>query len=237
MSAANNIQPSSPPKNTSALKTFGHDVGHDFLDLFSSRNMKPLIFASAATAASFELDHETREAFENGNRQDTFSNLGNRLGDSYALAGGLAAVSLIGLSTGNHKLKSVSYDLVRGYVLEAAVVLPLKHAVGRERPDDSDNLSFPSGHTTTGFLWATVLNHHYGPRIGVPAYAIATYIAASRLKRDVHYLSDVAAGAGIGYLIGRTVTNDEPSEKKLLWIPSVSSLPRGGLNLEVTLLF
>jgi hypothetical protein len=82
-----------------------------------------------------------------------------------------------------------------------------------------------------------VLNHHYGAKVGMPAYAVASFIAASRLKRNVHYLSDVAAGAGIGYLIGRTITNNQPSEKNLLWFPSVSSVPNGGFNLEVTFIF
>jgi membrane-associated phospholipid phosphatase len=50
-----------------------------------------------------------------------------------------------------------------------------------------------------------VAQGHYGWKEGVPAYALAGLIAVSRLQRNAHYLSDVLAGATLGYIVGRTV--------------------------------
>ena len=61
---------------------------------------------------------------------------------------------------------------------------------------------------------ATPLRHSRRPRCslafgwkaGVPGYALATYVAGSRLSENAHFLSDVLFGAGIGIVSGRTVT-------------------------------
>jgi len=81
----------------------------------------------------------------------------------------------------------------------------LKAAVGRERPNGENDRSFPSGHTSNAFTLATVLERHYGWKAGVPAYAVAATMGYSRIVRDKHWLSDVVAGATLGYIVGRTV--------------------------------
>ncbi len=74
----------------------------------------------------------------------------------------------------------------------------LKSAIDKERPDGSDNDAFPSGHTTSAFASAAFLHRRYGATYGVPAYALATYVAYSRVDNDHHEWEDVAAGAAIG---------------------------------------
>ena len=56
------------------------------------------------------------------------------------------------------------------------------------------------------FTTATILLRHFGAKAGVPAYAMAIYVAASRLHDNKHYASDVIFGAGIGIISGRAVT-------------------------------
>ena len=56
------------------------------------------------------------------------------------------------------------------------------------------------------FATATVLQRDLGWKIGVPAYGLATYVAASRIQDKRHFLSDVAFGAAIGIVAGRSVT-------------------------------
>ena len=71
------------------------------------------------------------------------------------------------------------------------------------RPDGSDNHSFPSGHTATAFMTATMLNKEYGyksPWIGVGAYSVATATGLMRMANNKHWLSDVLVGAGIGIM-------------------------------------
>jgi hypothetical protein len=56
------------------------------------------------------------------------------------------------------------------------------------------------------FASATVLQRHFGWKAGIPAYAVASYVAASRVQTQRHYLSDVAFGAALGIVAGRTVS-------------------------------
>ena len=71
------------------------------------------------------------------------------------------------------------------------------------RPDDSDNRSFPSGHSTFAFAGATVLHKEFGhlsPWISVAGYSVATLTAVDRVCRDRHHWYDACAGAAIGFL-------------------------------------
>jgi membrane-associated phospholipid phosphatase len=97
-----------------------------------------------------------------------------------------------------------------------------KDLVERERPDQSDNQSFFSGHSSASFCAASYLSLELGDwydrwevtrsdetlrsalRIGsdVALYAGATYVAYSRLHDEKHYFTDVAVGALVGTVVG-----------------------------------
>lgn len=112
----------------------------------------------------------------------------------------------IGRAVGNDKASHLGMDLLRAQILTESMVQPLKLAARRERPDGSNHFSFPSGHAAITFAGATVVERHLGWRQSVIGYAIASYVAASRLHDNVHYLSDVVFGAAVGTIAGRTVT-------------------------------
>ena len=56
-----------------------------------------------------------------------------------------------------------------------------KAVVHEERPDHSDNNSFPSGHSAIAFASATTMYKRYGWEVGMPAYALATLTASARV--------------------------------------------------------
>lgn len=84
----------------------------------------------------------------------------------------------------------------------ALTVNSLKATIHKERPDKSGNNSFPSGHSATAFMFATMLHKEYGttrsPLYSVLGYSIATGTAISRQLNNKHWFSDVLTGAGIG---------------------------------------
>jgi membrane-associated phospholipid phosphatase len=51
-----------------------------------------------------------------------------------------------------------------------------------------------------------VLQDHYGWKVGVPAFVVASYTAASRIAANQHWTSDVIFGAALGMASARTVT-------------------------------
>jgi hypothetical protein len=83
----------------------------------------------------------------------------------------------------------------------------LKYTIREGRPNHHDHHSFPSAHSSVSFSSAEFLRMRYGWEYGIPAYAVATFVAFSRVQAKQHYLHDVIAGAAIGigssYLLTR----------------------------------
>ncbi len=70
------------------------------------------------------------------------------------------------------------------------------------------NGGFPSGHTITAFSVATVMSRRYGQHhrwVPYVAYGVAGTIGFSRVTLSAHNVSDVFAGAALGYVISRFV--------------------------------
>ena len=105
------------------------------------------------------------------------------------------------------KTAHLGMDLLQAQILTESLVQPLKFSTRRERPDLSNHQSFPSGHAAITFAAATVLERHVGWRRSLLAYGVASYVAASRLHDNRHYLSDVVFGAAVGSIAGRTVVH------------------------------
>lgn len=113
---------------------------------------------------------------------------------------GLKAAGVEGRSSWGRMLAS---DAIAAGIM-AVTVNTLKQTVHKERPDKSNNHSFPSGHTATAFMLATMLHKEYGltrsPFYSIAGYSLATATALSRQLNNKHWFSDTMTGAGIGIL-------------------------------------
>ena len=77
----------------------------------------------------------------------------------------------------------------------------LKAMVKEERPDHSDNMSFPSGHAAMAFAAARSIDKEFRKEciwIPIAGYAAATAVGIERIASDRHHWYDVLAGAGVG---------------------------------------
>ena len=100
--------------------------------------------------------------------------------------------------------KKLAITTTASWVATAGTGCILKHSIKERRPDDSDQKSFPSGHTMIAFAGATALHKEFGkvsPWISVAGYGIATFVAVDRVAKDRHHWYDVAAGAGLGFAV------------------------------------
>ena len=84
------------------------------------------------------------------------------------------------------------------------VTYALKYGINETRPDGGpdrgNGQSFPSAHASVSFSSAEFIRKRYGWIYGGPSYALATFVAYSRVEAREHYIHDVAAGAAIGIL-------------------------------------
>lgn len=90
------------------------------------------------------------------------------------------------------------WQFTKGILLTTLVTYGLKLSINKQRPDMSNNNSFPSGHTSVVFHSAGYVHRHYGFKYSISAYALAGYTAVSRIDSKKHDMVDVLAGAAIG---------------------------------------
>ncbi|WP_312172148.1 phosphatase PAP2 family protein [Chryseobacterium sp.] len=104
---------------------------------------------------------------------------------------------------GKHNLRDRSIIYGTSLLISSAVTFPVKHMVKEERPDGSNSLSFPSGHTATAFASAQFMFREYKDTnflLGISGYSLAVFTGIYRILNNKHWLGDVVAGAGVGIL-------------------------------------
>lgn len=141
-----------------------------------------------------QIKKEVTEDIDNKITIDDFS--------QYAPAASVYALNAFGVK-GKNNMRDRSVIFVTSYAIMATTVLGLKSITHEERPDGSSNNSFPSGHTATAFAGAEFLWQEYKDKsiwYGIAGYAVATGTGLFRIYNNRHWLTDVAAGAGIGIL-------------------------------------
>jgi hypothetical protein len=185
-------------------------------------------------AGSHEFDARVRDHFATG--PDDGLNGGQ---DKNILRDALPAIGLI-VGTGVYAgfLRDTdgyreTWSLVEAGVLSTATGEMLSLAGGRERPDatlSSDRWrqggdSFPSVHTSAAFAIGMVFaesgNDDYRWIRRILGYGIAGATGYIRVKEDVHWVSDTAAGAALGIATARFVLNrqDRDSHTDLAFQP------------------
>ena len=134
---------------------------------------------------------------------------------------------------------AMSYGIMAGFVNG------IKYTAKEMRPDGSTANSWPSGHTATAFVGATILHKEYGmtrsPWFSVAGYGVATATGVMRVLNNRHWVSDVLSGAGIGitstelaYALSDVIfkgrgllRNDISGEKSVIDHPSFFSVSMG----------
>lgn len=160
---------------------------------------------------------------------------------------------LVGQISGHASLKRAGLQSLEAFLLASAATQLVKQGVGRARPDanfDSDNFdpfsfdtqnnSFPSGHTSHAFAIAATMSSELkdeAPWVPYVAFPLATLTAVSRVQDRKHWATDVVAGAALGILSSRFVerlnhrserrTTEQPS--RVTW--TIAPGPEGGVGV------
>lgn len=241
---AQELAPATPPGPSEpappSFRAFGRGLGMSFTtSLFSEQNLLPAAIGGTVALTLAPYDQPISSALRG--TSDPIGAIGDAAGGRIAMisiVGGTVTASLFSHSS---RLKSTAFALAQATTVDLTIVESLKFITQRERPDGSNSYSFPSGHSADAFTVAAVFSHYYGWKWGVPLYAAAGFIAVSRVEKGRHWPSDVAAGATIGLLAGRSgiLTTERLSGSRKLsrlaiapilgahrWGVSVSVLPR-----------
>jgi len=135
-------------------------------------------------------------------RNPTISDIGIHVSESYATAA--AAVFIVKGIAGRARPYRVNSESAYDFEL------------GRGFPHREPYSSFPSGHATGSFAFASSITVEAARRwparaalVGALAYGGAFLDGVSRVYRDTHWPSDVAAGALLGTMSGLLVTRHQ----------------------------
>jgi len=197
--------PAVPSDQTPSFVQLFTGTVRDFKKLPTLDNLGWLAAGGVLSLATHEADaRSTRLLADNDGLREPFK-AGAFLGGTPFEFGAAFAAYSAGRAFKQDRLALVGADLVRAELMAEALAIGVKQAARRDRPSGS-GFSFPSGHTTASFAAATVLQRHFGWKLGIPSYALASYVGASRIQNRRHYLSDVTFGAALGVIAGRTAT-------------------------------
>ena len=114
----------------------------------------------------------------------------------------IPAVLLAGVESHDDRV-NLGLIVLKSEAIMLSSVYLVKTLTRVERPDGSNTLSFPSGHTAQAFLAASIVHTEFRDKsqwYGIGAYTLATSVAVFRMVNDKHWQSDVIAGAGFGIL-------------------------------------
>lgn len=165
---------------------------------------------------------------------------GEKMGSMPAMLG--AGGYLLGVVLKNGEIKSTSLMVVKTALVSGFITRIMKMSFSRQRPHEhngayefsgfdlsNDHVSFPSGHTTTAFAFATVIAETYKEKskwIPVLAYGAAAIGGWSRMHDEAHWGTDVLVGALIGHLTAKKMMSGlerEDSKYDMSFYPVVSS--------------
>jgi len=235
---------SPPPRHDDGRRTTGRflaNLGRGVVGVVSRESLVPLLVGGAVTAAGLPFDDDVHDYFAERRRFKALGDFADTLGRPIVLTPLAGALYGFGRLARSGRFRDATYDIGEVFLVNAVWTTAIKYPTHRLRPNASNHLSFPSGHTSNAFAWATVAAHHYGWKLGLPSYLLAGAIGVGRMERNEHWLTDVLAGATLGTLVGRTVTRrdgepDAPRGTSLSIQPS-RALDGTGTGLAVSVSF
>lgn len=108
--------------------------------------------------------------------------------------------------SGDELNKERAWIMMESLSVTGFTTLSLKLARHNKTPNDKP-LAWPSGHTSSSFTVAAVLDEFYGPWVGLPSYCLAGAVAYRMMETGDHWGSDVVFGAVLGYITGKGVAS------------------------------
>jgi hypothetical protein len=216
------------------LGAFPKNFAKSVVGVFAKDNLAPFLVGVAATGIGSRFDSNARESLIG--QAPGLSRTASSAGGFGVMAPATLGLFIAGRFSGDTHFRAFSYDASHAVLLSSLYTSVLKTAAHRERPDGSDRLSFPSGHTSSAFALASVAQAHYGWKLGVPSYLAASAIGFSRISNDRHHLSDVLAGATLGVISGRTVARlngqPKPGRQRAFSIAPATDPSGSGVGLQ-----
>jgi len=164
------------------------------------------LVTAAYAARALGSDASALSARIDGTALDRVTDVANYYAEGYTLGPIALALGAFGRASGRRRYSRAGDDMAASLVAAWGVTWVLKLSFDSRRPNGG-RYSFPSGHAASAFTTAPVVTRHFGPVAGAGAYLLAGLTALARLEDRRHHAWDVLAGAAIGLVAGRVMTD------------------------------
>ena len=191
-----------------------------FSPVNDQQSLDILKYGSLATFALIATRKDTVEPFQKNVSESKplgdLSHFGDLMGQLIPNAIYMGGMYYHGKTYSNQESLRRSKLMFKTSLFSGMTTFFLKRAINQRRPNKGDRNSFPSGHTTTAFAFASVVSLEH-KKWSIPAYLLASIVGFSRINDDAHYLHDVFMGATIGMAYGYAL--HKKSMENLSFVP------------------
>lgn len=192
---------SQTPVVDSELPSGWEHEAENFASPITTSAWRYLLGATALSYAVFKLEeNEDRLGFQEGHQtaKKGWRQAGNIIGFGL-LQVGYVGLLLPSVYDGDEESLHNIEIMVKSTLYTATTTFALKLAVRSERRNISEKYdSFPSGHASSAFAFATNVALRHDWKWSLIAAPLAVWISASRIAADAHYWHDTVIGAGLG---------------------------------------
>jgi predicted membrane protein len=202
--------------------SFFEQVGRDFKGASYGiyQNKNSFLLASGLVILARQYDFDMDQAWGGRGRLGEWQRVGNEVVGTGIPGAAFAIGSMVyGMSSDSGIREGIlpfwyrsGLTHLEAIASTAVIVSVAKLATQKERPNQADSYSFPSGHTSTAFASATIIYGQFGPWYGVPAYGLALLTGLSRISARDHWLADTVAGGAIGVLVATAFLSNERAQ-------------------------
>ena len=191
--------------------TSSQGMDFSFFKQKTNPNVKPYKFMDDLTFVGIPLFvagwivKSEKNGFKQQTKHSLVTNFKSGVDDYLQFLGPVATVGLkVAGVEGRSDWPRLLASAAMSYGIMAGLVNGIKYTAKEMRPDGTSANSWPSGHTATAFVGATILHKEYGltrsPWFSVLGYGTATATGVMRVLNNRHWISDVLSGAGIGIM-------------------------------------
>lgn len=183
---------------------------------FKAKNITALLLAGGASVAmNQDADKEIAEHFEEHGCLDGFEDESlNVIGHPATHLAAAALWYIASVENQDQFNKERASTLMVATSVSQIVTTALKAIRDNESPNGK-NWAWPSGHTASSITVASVLDEFYGPKVGIPAYAVAGLVAYRMMDTGDHWGSDVVFGATLGWVVGHSIAGKHKKAEQL----------------------
>jgi hypothetical protein len=209
---------------------------HELTSPVTTQARAPFLTGAGITLVSILLEDQIEDPTQKETTEERplgkYSKFGDLMGHLVPNGLYILGMGLDGYFRDQEQYKK-SLLMLKATAYASSLTTLLKYSVREKRPNGNGRNSFPSGHSTTAFAFASVIGSVHGVWWGMGAYSLAGLVAYSRMNDNAHYLHDILAGAtiGLGYGLGLSALFKENASPVSFYILPVE---KEGLQMIAT---